>query len=211
MSDKEAFALTCPLLTKADGTKFGKSESGNIWLDKDKTSVYNFFQFWINISDLDAERFIKIFTFLDKETIDNLIEEHNKSKHLFLLQKTLAKEITIMVHGVEEFEKANFASNILFSKDDLSLLDEQTFVDVFSDVLKAKVILDGGTSMIEALSGTSFVKSNGEARRALNGNSVSVNKVKVKEDYIITKSDLIHDKFVVLQIGKKNFFLIESI
>lgn len=211
MTDKDAFALTCPLLTKSDGTKFGKSEGGNIWLDKDKTSVYKFYQFWVNISDVDAEKFIKIFTFLDKETIDSLISEHNNARHLFLLQKTLAKEITIMVHGQEEFERVLNASNILFSGESLSSLDRETFLDVFSDTTKATVSLGEGITMVDALFNTGFVSSRGEARRALTGNSVAVNKVKVKEDYVITEEDLIIDNFIVLQKGKKNYFLIEVV
>lgn len=211
ITGNDAFALTCPLLTKADGTKFGKSEGGNIWLDKDKTSVYKFYQFWLNVSDVDAEKFIKIFTFLDKDAIDNLISEHNNARHLFLLQKTLAKEITIMVHGEEEFDRVFKASNILFSNESLSNLDEEIFLDIFSDTTKSKVVLGNGITMVDALFNTGFVNSRGEARRALTANSVAVNKVKVNENFIITKNDLINDKFIVLQKGKKNYFIIESV
>lgn len=211
LTDKDAFAMTCPLLTKADGTKFGKSEGGNIWLDKEKTSVYKFFQFWLNTDDSDAERFIKIFTFLDKETIDNLIEEHNKTRHLFLLQKTLAKELTVMVHGEEEFNKVVEVSNILFNNGNLNSLDNETILDIFSGLPKAEVpmenILDGIT-MTDILFRTGFLKSNNEARRALKENSVAVNKIKREEDYIVTDDDLINDKFIIVQRGKKNYFLV---
>jgi tyrosyl-tRNA synthetase len=211
ITGNDAFALTCPLLTKADGTKFGKSEGSNIWLDKNKTSVYKFYQFWLNVSDVDAEKFIKIFTFLDKDVIDDLISEHNNARHLFLLQKTLAKEITIMVHGEEEFDRVFKASNILFSNESLSNLDEEIFLDIFSDTTKSKVVLGNGITMVDALFNTGFVNSRGEARRALTANSVAVNKVKVNENFIITKNDLINDKFIVLQKGKKNYFIIESV
>lgn len=209
---REAFAMTCPLLTKSDGSKFGKSEGGtNIWLDKDKTSVYKFYQFWINTDDNDAEKYIKIFTFLDKETIDNLIEEHNKAKNLFLLQKTLAREITIMVHGQQEFEKAVEASNILFNGGDLNLLDEELFLDIFGGIPQAKVPMEdilSGITMTDILFKTGFLKSNNEARRALKENSVAINKIKREEDYIVTDVDLINDKFIILQRGKKSYFLV---
>ena len=211
---REAFAMTCPLLTKSDGSKFGKSEGGtNIWLDKDKTSVYKFYQFWINTDDNDAEKYIKIFTFLDKETIDNLIEEHNKAKNLFLLQKTLAREITIMVHGQQEFEKAVEASNILFNGGDLNLLDEELFLDIFNGIPQAKVPMEdilSGITMTDILFKTGFLKSNNEARRALKENSVAINKIKREEDYIVTDVDLINDKFIILQRGKKSYFLVEA-
>ena len=211
LTDKDAFAMTCPLLTKSDGTKFGKSEGGNIWLDKDKTSVYKFFQFWLNTDDTDAERFIKIFTFLDKETIDNLIEEHNKARHLFLLQKTLAKELTIMVHGQQEFEKALEASNILFNNGSLHSLDNETILDIFSGLPIANVPMEevvNGITMTDILFKTGFLKSNNEARRALKENSVAINKIKREEIYLVTDGDLINDKFIIVQRGKKNYFLV---
>jgi tyrosyl-tRNA synthetase len=211
LTDKDAFAMTCPLLTKADGTKFGKSEGGNIWLDKDKTSVYKFFQFWLNTDDADAERFIKIFTFLDKETIDNLIEEHNKARHLFLLQKTLAKELTIMVHGEEDFNKVVEVSNILFNNGSLHSLDNETILDIFSGLPMANVPMEeivNGITMTDILFKTGFLKSNNEARRALKENSVAVNKIKREEIYIVTDDDLINDKFIIVQRGKKNYFLV---
>jgi tyrosyl-tRNA synthetase len=211
LTNKDAFAMTCPLLTKADGTKFGKSEGGNIWLDKDKTSVYKFYQFWINTDDNDAEKYIKIFTFLDKETIDNLIEEHNKAKNLFLLQKTLAREITIMVHGQQEFEKAVEVSKILFNDGNLHSLDDETILDIFSGLPMANVPMEeivNGISMTDILFKTGFLKSNNEARRALKENSVAINKIKREEIYIVTDGDLINDKFIIVQRGKKNYFLV---
>ncbi|WP_335965717.1 tyrosine--tRNA ligase [Galbibacter sp. PAP.153] len=213
----KAFAMTCPLITKADGSKFGKSEGGNVWLDADKTSPYKFYQFWLNTSDGDAEKYIKIFTFLDKETIDALIKEHNEAPHMRLLQKRLAEEVTTFVHAKEEYENAVKASNILFggSAEDLKQLNEKTFLDVFDGVPQAEIQRDEineGLEVIAALAAkTNFLKSNGEARRALKENSISVNKDKVKEDYTITKDDLINDKFVLLQRGKKNYFIIKVV
>lgn len=214
--EAKAYAATCPLITKADGSKFGKSEGGNVWLDADKTSVYKFYQFWLNTSDEDAEKYIKIFTFLDKETIDTLIEEHNEAPHVRVLQKKLAEEVTTFVHSKEELEKAIAASNILFGRstsEDLKSLDEQTFLDVFDGVPQAEISnneLEGGLDMIGALAAkTGFLKSNGDARRALKENSISVNKEKVKEGYLITNNDLIADKYVLLQRGKKNYFLLK--
>ncbi len=214
--DKEkAYAMTCPLITKADGSKFGKSEGGNVWLDADKTSVYKFYQFWLNASDEDAEKYIKIFTFLDKETVISIISEHKEAPHARVLQKKLAEEVTIFVHSKEELDKAIAASNILFGKstaDDLKSLDEQTFLDVFDGVPQAIVTKEDfaeGLDMIAALAAkTQFLKSNGDARRALKENSISVNKEKIKEDYKITTTDLIADKYVLLQRGKRNYFLL---
>jgi tyrosyl-tRNA synthetase len=189
----KAFAMTCPLITKADGSKFGKSEGGNVWLTADKTSVYKFYQFWLNTTDVDAEKYIKIFTFLDKNTIDELIEEHQTAPHLRVLQKRLAEEVTIFVHGKEELEKAIFASNAFFSPtmDDLKKLDETTFLEVFEGVPKAKVSkedVENGLDMIAALSAkTNFLASNSDARRELKQNSISLNKERVVEDYIISR------------------------
>ncbi|CAM1359383.1 Tyrosine--tRNA ligase [Tenacibaculum sediminilitoris] len=214
--DTKAFAATCPLITKADGSKFGKSEGGNIWLDADKTSVYKFYQFWLNTSDEDAEKYIKIFTFLDKDTIETLITEHKQAPHQRVLQKKLAEEVTTFVHSKEELDKAIAASNILFGKstaEDLKSLDEQTFLDVFDGVPQAAVTskdITEGLDMIAALAAkTGFLKSNGDARRALKENSISVNKEKVNEDFIITSKDLIANKYVLLQRGKKNYFLLK--
>lgn len=214
----KAYALTCPLITKADGSKFGKSEGGNIWLDSNKTSVYKFYQYWINTSDADAERYIKIFTFLDKETIDTLIAEHQQTPHLRLLQKRLAEEITTFVHSAEELQKAVDASNILFgnsTSDDLKKLDSKTFLEVFEGVPQAEISksdLAEGLNIVDILAGkTSFLPSNGEARRALKENSISVNREKVTEDYTVTENDLINNRFILLQRGKKNYFIVEVI
>ena len=214
----KAYALTCKLITKADGTKFGKSEGGNIWLDPERTSPYKFYQYWINTSDEDAEKFIKIFTFIEKQEIESLIAEHNEAPHARLLQKRLAEEITEMVHSKEDLENAIKASNVLFGKstaEDLKGLDEKTFLDVFdgvpqAEVEKAKIV--AGLDMIGALAAeTDFLPSNGEARRALKANSVSVNKEKVKEDYAITEADLINGKYVIINKGKKNTYIIKAI
>jgi len=214
----KAYALTTPLITKADGSKFGKSEGGNVWLDADKTSVYKFYQFWVNTTDVDAEKYIKIFTFLDKETIDALIEEHNTAPHLRVLQKKLAEEITVFVHNREELEKAIQASNILFGNstaEDLKKLDEATFLEVFDGVPQAEIAkadLENGLEIIAVLNEkTGFFKSNGEARRALTANSISVNREKIKEDFVLTSNDLINNQFVLLQSGKKNYFVIRVV
>ncbi|GAA0872504.1 tyrosine--tRNA ligase [Gangjinia marincola] len=211
----KAYAATTPLITKADGTKFGKTEGGNIWLDAEKTSPYKFYQYWLNASDEDAENFIKIFTFLSKAEIESSIEQHKEAPHQRLLQKTIAQEVTTMVHSKEELEKAEAASQILFGKstaEDLKQLDETTFLDVFEGVPQAEVSrteVEEGMDMIAALAEkTGFLKSNGEARRALKENSISVNREKVTEDFTITAEDLINDKFVLLQRGKKNYFVL---
>jgi len=211
----KGYALTCPLITKADGTKFGKTESGNVWLDAERTSPYKFYQYWLNTSDDDAERYIKIFTFLSKEKIEGLIAEHAEAPHLRVLQKRLAEEITVMVHSQEELDNAIQASTILFGKstsEDLRKLNEKTFLDVFDGVPQAEISrssVEEGLDMIAALATeTNFLASNGEARRELKQNSISVNKEKVKEDYKITSKDLINDKFVLLQKGKRNYFVL---
>ena len=213
----KAFALTCPLITKADGTKFGKTEGGNVWLDAERTSPYKFYQYWLNTSDDDAEKYIKIFTFLSKEEISNLVAKHQEAPHLRGLQKTLAKEVTTMVHSEEEYENALKASEVLFGKstaEDFRKLNEATFLDVFEGVPQAEVEMseiEAGLDMIGALSAkTGFLNSNGEARRALKENSVSVNKEKVKEDYTITPADLINEKYVILNKGKKNTYIIHA-
>lgn len=211
----KAYALTCPLITKADGTKFGKSEGGNIWLDAARTSPYKFYQYWLNTSDIDAEKYIKIFTFLSKEEIEVLTEKHKEVPHLRMLQKRLAEEITVMVHSTEDLENAIKASNILFgnsTSDDLKELDEVTFLDVFDGVPQAEISrneIEAGINIIDVLNEkTGFFKSNGEARRALTANSISVNKEKVAEDFLLSTKDLINNKFVLLQSGKKNYFVI---
>jgi tyrosyl-tRNA synthetase len=211
----KAFALTTPLITKADGSKFGKSEGGNVWLDADKTSVYKFYQFWLNSTDVDAEKYIKIFTFLDKETIEKLIAEHNEAPHLRALQKRLAEEITVMVHSAADLENAIAASNAFFSPtmDELKKLDEKTFLEVFDGVPQAEISmedLNAGLDMIAALAAkTNFLASNSDARRELKQNSISLNKEKVGEDKIITKEDLINNQFLLLQKGKKNYYVIK--
>ena len=214
----KAYAITCPLITKADGTKFGKTEGGNIWLDADRTSPYKFYQYWLNASDADAEKYIKIFTFLDKNTVEELIKEHKEAPHLRLLQKRVATEVTQMVHSKDALDNAIKASNILFGKstaDDLKSLDEQTFLDVFDGVPQAEVSksdLEKGIDIIDALNTRSgFLKSNGEARRALKENSISINKEKITEDYQLSKNDLISNKYILLQRGKKNYFLLKTV
>jgi len=213
----KAYAITCPLITKADGSKFGKSEGGNVWLDAKRTSPYKFYQYWLNSADADSENFIRIFTFLGKDEIEALIAEHNEAPHMRLLQKRLASEITAMVHSEAELEKAIQASGILFGKstsEDLMKLDEQTFLDVFDGVPQATVpasAISEGLDIVAALAtDTGFIKSNGEARRALKENSISVNKEKVQDGYQLTTKDLINDKFVLLQRGKKNYFVLRA-
>ena len=212
----KGFAITCPLITKSDGSKFGKSEGGNVWLDANRTSPYKFYQYWLNSSDEDTEKYIKIFTFLTEEEIKSVIAEHSEAPHLRVLQKRLAKEITTMVHSEDDFLNAEKASNILFSKSfktDIQTLDEKTFLDVFEGVPQATIDradINTGLDMIGALAAkTNFLQSNGEARRALKENSVSVNKEKVKEDYIITAADLINTKYVILNKGKRNTYILK--
>jgi tyrosyl-tRNA synthetase len=211
----KAYAMTCPLITKADGTKFGKSEGGNIWLDKERTSVYKFYQYWLNSSDEDSIDFIKKFTFLSKDEIEKLVTEHNDAPHTRLLQKTIAKEVTTLVHSEEDYENAVKASSILFGKstaNDLKTLDKQTFLDVFSGVPQAEIKraqIEEGLDIVAAFADTGFLKSNGEVRRALKENSISVNKEKVKDDFSISAVDLIADSYVLLQRGKKSYFLLQ--
>jgi tyrosyl-tRNA synthetase len=214
----KAYAMTCPLITKADGSKFGKSEGGNVWLTADKTSVYKFYQFWLNTTDVDAEKYIKIFTFLDKDTIDSLVVEHAEAPHLRVLQKRLAKEITTFVHGNEQYEKAVEASKVLFGNptfEDLKQLDEATFLEVFEGVPQAEIKIadvEIGINIIDVLNEKSgFFKSNGEARRALTANSISVNKTKVTEEFVLSLKDLINNEFVLLQSGKKNYFVLRVV
>ncbi|MBT6127182.1 MAG: tyrosine--tRNA ligase [Flavobacteriaceae bacterium] len=214
----KAYAITCPLITKADGTKFGKTEGGNVWLDKTRTSPYKFYQYWLNASDEDAENYIKIFTLLNKVTIEGLIVQHQENPHMRLLQKTIAEEVTRMVHSEEDLQKAIQASQILFGRstaEDLRNLDRQTFLEVFEGVPQSEISrsdLNNGIDMIALLaSHTSFLKSNGEARRALSENSISVNKTKVNESYAIGSSDLIDDQYILLQRGKKNYFIVKVV
>ena len=212
----KAYALTCPLITKADGTKFGKTESGNVWLDRKKTSPYKFYQYWLNASDEDAEKYIKIFTFLSKTEIETLIATHQEAPHQRQLQRKLAQEVTAMVHSADDVTRSEQASQILFGNataETLKSLDAQTFLDVFEGVpqaeLPANTLAGDGLQVIDALAGnTGFLKSNGEARRALKENSISVNKEKVTEAKLLTEADLICDRYILLQRGKKNYFLL---
>lgn len=216
---EEAFALTCPLTTKANGTKFGKSEGGkNVWLDVNRTSVFKFYQFWLNITDIDAEKYIKIYTFLSKEEIELLIRNHNENPSLRILQKKLAEEVTRWVHGKEETDKVIKASSILFgksTKEDFLSLDETTFLSLFEGVPQKEVslnILKNGISILDALSEISgFLSSKNEAKRALKEKSISVNQEKVSDDFIINESNLIQGKYVLLQRGKKSYFILKGI
>lgn len=214
----EAFALTVTLITKADGAKFGKSESGeNYWLDKKKTSPYKFYQFWLNSTDEDAERFIKYYTFLPKEEIESLVEEHKTAPHERKLQKKLAEEVTVWVHGREEYEKALKASEILFGKstaEDLIGLDEEIFLELFDGVPQKEIEKEQILSahILDLLSEkTGFLKSKSEAQRELKGNAISVNKQKVNDTYTTKEHDLIAGKYLLLQKGKKNYFIVRAI
>ena len=212
----EVFALTCPLITKADGGKFGKTESGNIWLDRRYTSPYKFYQFWLNVSDADAERYIKIFTALSKEEIDGLVAEQNAAPHLRPLQKRLAKEVTVMVHSEEDYNAAVEASNILFgnaTSDALRRLDEATLLDVFNGVPQFEVSRDAISAGIKLLylctEKASVFPSKGEMRKLIQSGGVSLNKEKVTDiDMIINAEHLLDDKYLLVQKGKKNYFLL---
>jgi len=217
MDGGSAYAITTPLVQKADGTKFGKTESGNIWLDPVKTSPYKFYQYWINSSDIDAENYIKIFTLHDKNKIEDLIAQHKENPGVRLLQNELGKYITSMIHGEEQYLMAKEASSILFMKGDeavsaLKSLSTDLFLDIFEGVPKTEISKEeifNGIPIIDALVEKSgFLKSNGEARRAINENSISLNKSKVKLDTIINTKDLIDGKYLLLQRGKKNYFVI---
>ncbi len=211
----EAFAMTCPLITKADGTKFGKTEKGNVWLDPEKTSPYAFYQFWLNVSDEDAKKFIRIFTFFTKEEIEALEKEHDVAPNLRVLQKALAKDITIRVHGEEEYNKAVEASEILFGKgttDTLKKLDSETFLSVFEGVPTFEVSKEEilqGINVVDLLAEkTQILASKGEVRRALKENSLSINKEKIKEDYTTSAESLLNEQYILVQKGKKNYFII---
>ena len=217
-SDAEAFCLTCPLITKADGKKFGKTESGNIWLDRNRTTPYQFYQFWLNVSDEDAERYIKIFTDLDKETIDALTAEHKENPGLRILQKRLAEEVTIMVHSKEDLEAAIEASNILFgksTKESLLKLDEATFLDVFAGVPHFDVdksLFTEGVKVVDLCTESAPVfASKGEMRKLTQGGGVSVNKEKLAQfDQVLTEADLLDGKYLLVQQGKKKYFLLTA-
>jgi tyrosyl-tRNA synthetase len=215
----EAFALTCPLITRSDGGKFGKTEEGNIWLDPVKTSPYRFYQFWLNVSDEDAENYIKIFTFLTKDTIEKLISDHRKARHNRLLQQVLAREVTIMVHSDEDFRMACEASQILFGKgttEALAKLDENTFLSVFEGVPIYEILLtdmENGIQLTELLSvRTRIFDSKSELRRMVSGGGLIINKLKAENpDEIIYSSKLINKKYILIQKGKKNYYLIKAV
>ena len=213
--NKKAYAMTCPLIKKSDGSKFGKSEGGNIWLDKNKTSVYKFYQYWLNISDEDALSYIKVFTFLSQSQVEELLLEHNKDKARRLLQNKIADTVTAMVHGQKDLNNAISASKVLFgksSKQDLESLDENTFNEIFdgvpSNILSKKKLLQEIEIENLLASETNFLKSISEARRALKENSISINKKKISGNTKITKDDLINGKYILLQRGKKNYCLV---
>lgn len=210
----EAFALTAPLIKKADGTKFGKSQGGNVWLDKKKTSPYKFYQYWLNASDDDIKNFIRVFSLKGKEEIEGLEKEHNEAPHLRALQKALAEELTIRIHGQKDLDAAIAASNILFGKstlEQLNQISEDDLLSVFEGVPQGEIPateISSGLSIVDALSEqTGFLKSKGEAKRALKENSISVNKQKVTEEKVLSSEDLINGKYIILQRGKKNYFL----
>jgi tyrosyl-tRNA synthetase len=215
-SGKEAYAVTTPLITKADGTKFGKTEGGSVWLDPLKTTPYQFYQFWLNASDIDAANYIRIFTLKPKIEIDKIIVLHEEAPHLRLLQRELAEDITLRVHGKEDLENAIIASNILFGKStsaDLMGLNEQDFLSIFDGVPQVNILaseLMDGLTIVDALSSKSgFLSSNGEARRELKANAISVNKEKVNEEFVLTNKDLIQGKFILLGKGKKTNYILK--
>ena len=214
---KKAFALTCPLITKSDGSKFGKTEDGNVWLDRKKTSPYKFYQYWLNSSDEDSFKYVKIFTFAKKKFIEKLIKDHNEEPHLRKLQRFIAEQITTMVHSKKDLINVKNASSILFGKNtnkDLSMIDEETFLDVFngvpnkklskSDFYKCKLAED-------LLEKSAFFSSKSEIRRLINQNSISINKTKINSEFKVSDINLINDKYILLQKGKKNYFLISLI
>ncbi len=215
----DAFALTCSLITKADGGKFGKTESGNVWLDPKLTTPYKFYQFWLNVSDVDAEKYIKIFTLLSKEEVAALVKEQEVAPHLRALQKRLAKEITCMVHDEDEYNKAVEASEILFGKattESLANLDKETFLSVFEGVPTYEIDrakLDAGVPVVELLAAeTAAFPSKGELRRTIKGNGLSLNKAKLTDqEYLVTGADLINGSYILVQKGKKNYYIIEAV
>ena len=214
----EAFAITTPLIKKADGTKFGKTEGGNVWLDPKRTSPYKFYQYWLNASDEDAKTYIKIFTLMTEEEIENLVSEHEQAPHTRVLQKTLGKDVTIRVHGDAAYHHAIEASEILFGKDtakQLMNIEERDLLDIFEGVPQfdiAKSDLEPGIQIIDLLAQKSKVfQSNGEARRMLQSNAVSINKLKVTADKVLKLDDLIKGKYILVQKGKKNYFLLKVV
>lgn len=217
MEGGEAYALTCPLITKADGTKFGKTEGGNVWLDPEKTSPYKFYQFWLNCSDEDTSRYIRIFTLLPKQEIERLEEEHKAAPHLRILQKALAKDITIRVHSEKDYEAAVAASEILFGKgttEMLQQLDKDTLKSVFEGVptfeISGELLKSDGINIVELTAAeTNMFASKGEVKRALKENSISLNKAKISDTYQVTEKDLLSDSIILVQKGKKNYYLVE--
>ena len=213
----EAYALTCPLITKADGGKFGKTEKGNVWLDPEKTSPYSFYQFWLNVSDEDASRYIRIFTLFTKEEVESMEKEQAEAPHLRTMQKALARDLTIRVHSEDEYNAAVEASQILFGKgttETLKKLDEKMLLSVFEGVPQSEVSrsrIDEGINIVEFLAeSTSIFNSKGEARRMLKENGVSINKEKVKDDFMLGEKDLLNGKYVLVQEGKKNYYLVKT-
>ena len=213
-SGEKAYALTCPLITKADGTKFGKTEDGNVWLDRNKTSPYKFYQYWLNVSDADAKKYIKIFTFYSENEIEEYIKTHDEAPHQRFLQKTIANYLTKLVHSEVDLDKSIKASNILFGKStskDLSDLDEKTFLDIFEGVPSTIISFDEirqPSTVQEFLYKAKFLSSKSEIIRALKQNSISINKEKVDASYSISKENLICNKYILAQRGKKNYYLI---
>ena len=218
MGGGSAFALTVPLITKADGTKFGKTEGGSVWLDPEKTSPYAFYQFWLNVSDEDASKYIRIFTVLDQATIEGLEKEHAEAPHLRLLQKEIAKEVTAMVHSTEEYEMALKASEILFGKsstEDLASLDERTFLAVFEGVPQVQLSqetysnLENVLDLVSEKTDFKLFPSKGEARKMILGGGVSINKVKVEDPQGPVAYTLLQGKYLLVQKGKKNYVIVE--
>ncbi len=216
--ENEAFALTCPLITKSDGKKFGKTESGNVWLDPEKTTPYEFYQFWLNVSDDDSKKYIKIFTLLTKSEIESLIKEHDEAPHLRILQKKLSREITRMVHSQKLLEAAEEASQILFGKgttETLKRLDEKMLLSVFKGVPQPEVSraeFEAGIGILDFLAEkTKIFKSNGEARRMLKDKAVQINKTKIDDQYKLSLNDLLNNKYILIQKGKKNYFLVRIV
>lgn len=215
MGGNSAFAFTAPLIKKADGSKFGKSEGGNVWLDPERTSPYKFYQFWLNAADDDIENFIKIYSLLSREEIEKLIKQHGEAPHLRLLQRTLAEELTMRIHGAHALEMAVEASNILFGNataESLKKLSEREFLEVFQGVEQVEIsksLIEAEVEIVEMLSEVSgFLSSKSEARRALKENSISVNKQKVDDSYKISADDLISDAYILLQRGKRKYFVV---
>ena len=210
--NSEAFAVTSPLLKKSDGGKFGKTEEGNVWLDKNKTTVYKFYQFWINCSDNDAKNYIKIFSTKTEKEISDIINEHDKNPHFRLLQKKLAEEVTTFVHSKEELNEAIKAANILFGKStakDLQEINETTFLNIFEGVQTTYIVNeDLNKNLLDFLVSQNIFKSNGEAKRMIQSNAVSINKEKINLSHSITSKDFIKKKYLLVQKGKKNYFII---